>query len=181
MPDPVSVRRERDTRIWRRHCSGMHATDIAVSEGLTAATVRKILKQYRVPVGSEDAENYRIAFIAQLDRLRQMMAELIETPPPPAFSNSGALLVDQRGVPVLDHSARIAATRTIADLISRQARILGVEAPAKVDVSMAVTTTASEAAQQAALAAQAYLEADNVIEGEVVSDSPGGAGGTGGS
>lgn len=164
-------RRQRDKQIWQDWCAGKVQADIAAEHQVTQPRVTQIIKRYRQAVpGSDEAEAYRQAFISQLDRLRLMMTEIIQHDAPPAFSNSGVMLIDERGRPVRDFSGKMNAARTIALLIGQQAKILGVEAPAKIDLSMTVTS-ATEAAKAAAIQAQAFLDSGTVIEGEVVEDS----------
>jgi hypothetical protein len=169
--DLMEERRRRDRRIWQDWCAGKQQDDIAAEHGITQPRVAQIVKRFRtVALGSEEAETYRQAFVSQLDRLRLMMTEIITLDAPPAYSNQGVMLLDERGRPVRDYTGKMNAARTIVAIIAQQAKILGVEAPARIDVSMTVTS-ATEAAKQAALQAQAFLDTGTVVEGEIIEGS----------
>jgi hypothetical protein len=172
--DAIS-RKLRDERVWDLHCSGVSQAAIGRQLGMTKTNVNNVVRRRtKRALGEGDAEAYRAAFVHQLDRLRAMVTEVVDSEAPPAFTMQGVPLVDpSSGRQVRDYSAKLTAARVIALLIGQEAKILGLEAPTKIDVSLAVSQ-ATDAAQAAAAQAKAFLESGSVVVGEVVPDDEAG-------
>jgi len=175
--DGKAGREELGERVWDLWTSGRRQSEIARALDIPRGTVSRVIaRRLRPGIEPTEVDAYRQAFVAQLDRLRAMVTEIVELPPPPAFTHHGVLLIDEHGRPVRDYTAKLAGARVVTQIIGQQAKILGVEAPARLDVAMSVSS-ATDAAEQAAQAAQAFLDQGNVVQGEVV--DPGGDAGAG--
>lgn len=155
---------ERDGAIFRAYCSGRSQRDVAAQFNVSQGVVSTVVKKAVAKIGEADLAEYRVTLMAQLNRVRSLVDEVAEAPAPPAFTGAGAMLLDENCEVVRDYSARLNAAKTVAALIDRQVKILGLEAPDRVDVTV-TTTAAAQAAQDAAAAAEAYLNGDTDAPG----------------
>lgn len=87
--------------------------------------------------------------------LQKTAVDIMEMPLPPAYSN-GRPMLDDDGTMVRDVSARLAALDRVAKQQERLAKVLGLDAAVKAEV----TIDASRATAEAAADALAYVMGD---------------------
>lgn len=135
MPREVEV--ERNAEIWRRFCAGERQAAIAKSYGISQQTVSEICQRKRIALGPIDRDKKRQELASQLDYLRAQMAELVEREPAPMYRGAEPVRDDDGNV-VEDHSGRIAATDALLRVQARAAKLLGLDAPDKVETAATV-------------------------------------------
>lgn len=145
----------RNGDIWKAYISGSTQEAIAEKHGITRERVSQILSQVRASIPEVDKEQLFQRELDFLDDLRQMMREQVSAPLPPAFNQRGMILTDEHGHVVRDESGRMAAVDRAIKLHERIAKMTGLEAPVKADLT--VTEAAKEAAAKLAVEAAIRL------------------------
>lgn len=102
----------------------------------------------------DDLAEARKDHLDALRTLSRTAAELMDMEAPPAYSN-GRPVLDEEGRMVRDYGTRLAALDRLLKINERAAKLLGLDAAVKADVS--VTEGASQRAAEAAAAAVARL------------------------
>lgn len=125
----------RDVEIWRAYCGGATQEAIARRLNVNQATVSRAIDRVRKSIPDEDKAELVQREIAFLNAMRDEMMADFAAPPPPAFDQKGNALEDpETGEYVRDPSARYAAYDRALRSHERLCRLLGLDAPAKVDV-----------------------------------------------
>ncbi|HEX7060683.1 MAG TPA: hypothetical protein VF200_01875 [Woeseiaceae bacterium] len=130
----------RDREIWAKRCAGMSTADLAREYRLSVRRVEEICSKHRGAMTMQSRDDIRAEYQAQLDRARQLLQELIEAPLPPAFQGGEALRVpgpdeDSPGELVRDAGTRLQAIKRLVEVQARAARLLGLDAPEKIEQS----------------------------------------------
>jgi hypothetical protein len=135
----------RRAEAYRLHCQGWTQEKIAQHQGIDQTTVSTDLAKHRSTIPPEDLAKVRQDHIRQLAMLRESMYELSQMDGAPVTSGKEGLVVydPTTGAVVRDYSLRIAAVKETRFLIEREAKQLGVDASAKVELSGEVATTGS--------------------------------------
>ena len=144
----------RDGSIYRAFILGSTQEALAEQHGITQQRVSEIIKAVTASIPEEDIAERRKRLLDNLDVLGTVAAEIMESPLNPAYSN-GRIMLDQEGRPILDAGPRLAALDRVIKIGERQAKILGLEAAQRVDVT--VSEQAKRAAESAAADAMAFL------------------------
>jgi hypothetical protein len=147
----------RNGRIWEDYCAGWTQEALAEREGIHQTRVSQIIAAVRASIPPTDLDEARQRHVAFLEEMQRTAADIARQPPAPAYSN-GRMMVDEQGRPILDYGGKLAAMKTATGITERAAKLLGLDAPSKVDVGV------SEAAAQAA--AQAAADALSRLHGE---------------
>lgn len=127
----------RNGAIWRAHTSGQTQEAIAAEYGITQGRVSQILSAVRASLPVEDRADLVRREVDLLDRLRREVLELWDAPPKPAYSN-GRMMVDEDGLPIPDHSARLAAVDRAVRLHERLSKLVGLDAAQKTEATVKV-------------------------------------------
>lgn len=131
---------DEDARMWTMWArDGKSYAEIGAEfGGLTAATVAGRLQTYRrnnLAVVDREAVLYRE--LEMLDRFRRELIEIMEEPAPPLYSN-GRAVKGPDGEAVADLSIKIQAIDRLLKVSERQAKMLGLDSPDKLQVEAAV-------------------------------------------
>ena len=139
MPQSNEQRRldGRNGDIWRGHCSGKTNEALAAEYGISNQRVSQILAKIRQDMPAEDRADLVRREVDLLDRLRREVLELWDAPPKPAYSN-GRMMVDEDGLPIPDHSARLAAVDRAVRLHERLSKLVGLDAAQKTEATVKV-------------------------------------------
>lgn len=159
---PTSRRVEHDDltgrtgEIWRAYLSGQTQEQIAKQHGIGQQRVSQIIAAVRASMPELDRQHLVQREAEFLDRLRTEVLDLWDRPPIPAYSNGKMILMPDGETVAEDHSGRLAALDRAVRLHERLTKMLGLDAPAKADVSL--VGAEREATSEAAAAALAYLQ-----------------------
>lgn len=130
---------ERDKRIWAAVVRGETQQSIADREGMTQSRVSQIVIKLRGTMSRGTRADLRQELAEQLHRLRQVAAELVEQPAPPAFFQGEPLIDPSTRSVVEDHSGRLAAMAALIKVQERLSKLLGLdEQVEKIDMSTKV-------------------------------------------
>jgi hypothetical protein len=144
----VSARLDgRNGAIWQAYCAGATQEALAEEYGISQPRVSEIIGQVRAELPAADLDEARARHVDFLDGIRRQAAEIAALPPAPAYSN-GRPIVDENGRQVLDYAGKLKAMETAVRIGERAAKLLGLDAPAKVEHGL--TAEASQAAATAA-------------------------------
>ncbi len=144
----------RNGEIWRRYCLGATQTALAEEYGISNQRVSQIIAEVRATLPEVDLAERRARHLESLDYMRNELATLATAGPIPAYSN-GRPILDENGRMVMDHSGRLAAMREFRAFADREAKLLGLDQPVQVDVT--VNEQAKAASRAAAADAMARL------------------------
>lgn len=147
----------RTGRIWRAYVAGATQEAIAAEHGIGQQRVSQILAEIRDTIPDTERKHLVQRETEFLEQLRSEALDLWHRPPIPAYSN-GKLILMEDGTAAEDHSGRLAALDRAVKLHERLAKLLGLDAPAKADVSL--VGQERDATSEAAAAALAYLQDD---------------------
>lgn len=158
MERPKNARLEgRNGRIWRDYCRGANMATLAERYSLSIARISQICSEVRDSLG-EEVRNETIQQEAEMLRtLRdEILAEVYDAKPiPVTVGKDGDILKDpETGEVVRDHGGRLAGVAAADRITQRLHRLLGIDAPAKLDLNL---TGEEERAKQAGAEAVAYL------------------------
>lgn len=142
--DPAE-RRKRDAEIWRLYAAGWTLVRLGEKFGLAISRISEIITRERGKYSIIDKALKREELNAQLDDLRASAQELVDAEPAPMFRGTEPVVDrDEHGEIVKryeDHSGRLAAMRALVDIQARQAKMLGVDAPDKLETTGTVRYT----------------------------------------
>ncbi len=149
----------RNGRIWRRYCQGHTQEAIAAEFNLDQSRISQIISEVRQSIPEFDRSKLVQREVDFLDQARQTFMELADQPLPPAFDTKGNALRDPATKQLVrDASGRVAALKAAMETGDRLAKLLGLNAPAKTELTL--PHEAQEAAAALAAAALARLEAE---------------------
>lgn len=148
----------RDGRIWRAYLLGTTQEAIASQENISQARVSQIIRETRASIPEVDLGEARRDHLDTMRTLAEVAAKIMEAPLPPAYSN-GRPIVDSDGTVVRDAGPRMAALDRLVKIQERMAKVLGLDAPVKADVTVTEAAT-HKAAEAAAEAMSRLYEAD---------------------
>lgn len=139
MTEPASRSRtaQRDFDIWQRYTNGETQVDIAAHYGLGQSTVSEIIKRMRDDVPIEERRARQRRQLQELDHMRGAALALADSAPIPAYSNGRPILMAD-GSQAEDHTGRVRAMDLVVKLQEREAKALGLDSPAKLDVGGAI-------------------------------------------
>jgi transcriptional regulator with XRE-family HTH domain len=144
----------RNGEIWKWYVRGLTQEALAEKYEISQARVSQIIAQVRESIPPEDKDKVRQEHLELARTMRAELARLVDMDPIPAYSNGRPIMIaddDGNEKPAEDHSGRLAAMDRLTKWIERESKLLGVDAPTKVEASVALSE--QDAAQ--ALAAEA--------------------------
>jgi hypothetical protein len=147
----------RNGSIYQAYILGTTQEELAARHGIHQTRVAQIIAEVRASIPEEDLAAARSDHLDVLRRLTAVAAEIMEAPLPPAYSN-GRPIVDENGEYVRDAGPRLAALDRIVKATERMAKVLGLDAPVKADVT--VSDQADRVAEAAAAEALARMATD---------------------
>jgi hypothetical protein len=145
----------RNGEIWRAYCSGATQEALADEYGISQPRVSEIIAQVRASIPPTDIDAARAEHVEFLQEMRRQAALISAAPARPKYANNGMMMRDEDGNPILDNAEKLNAMKTAVAIGERAAKLLGLDAAAKVDVG--VSEAAASAAAQAAADAIARL------------------------
>lgn len=147
----------RNGAIWADYCAGYTQDALADMYGISQQRVSQIIAQVRATIPPTDLDEARQRVLGVLDELQALAVQTARAEPAPAYSN-GRMMTDEDGRPILDHAARLQAIRVATSVTERAAKLLGLDAPAKVEHGM--TDQAKDEAAKAAADALSRLHGE---------------------
>lgn len=145
----------RNGRIWRDYCRGSTQAELAEKYGLSQQRVSQIVNEVKDSIPLEERTDLIRQETDLLRALRKEVLELWDAEPAPLIHGPRAEIVrDENEEVVKDHTGRLAALARAESLTARLHRVYGLDAPAKLDLSLAGE---EEAAKRAAGEALAHL------------------------
>jgi uncharacterized protein (DUF2336 family) len=145
----------RDGDIWRGYLLGKTQVTLAEEFGISHQRVSQIVAAARADCADPELSTARREHLEVMRMLQATAVEIMDTPVPPAYSN-GRPVLDEDGTMVRDYSTRLAALDRVAKTQERLAKVLGLDAPIKAEV----TVDASRATAEAAADALSYVMGD---------------------
>lgn len=144
----------RNGEIWKKYCRGMTQEALAIEYKLTRPRISQIIKEVRNDIPIEERENL---IKQEMDLLRDLRAEVLqlwdEKAAPMFVGKDGTPAKDpETGKLVRDHSGRLAALARADSITARLHRLAGLDAPQKLDLSLAGEEEAAKRAAGEALA-----------------------------
>lgn len=138
--EPVSRARtaDRDFEIWRRYAVGETQDELATAFKLSQPTISAIVRRMRDDVPIEERRARQRRQLEDLDRIRGELLALVEAAPIPAYSAGRAVKLPD-GTTAEDHTARVQAIDRLIKVQEREAKALGLDQPAKVDLGGRLT------------------------------------------
>jgi hypothetical protein len=150
---------ERNGEVWAAYVSGETPHSIAERYDLSVASVIQICKKIREHIPTPDKDDLRLNNLELLHQLQAQIATIAMMDAPPAFTVTGKVLWDaENNCAVRDYRAKFQAVELVLKTSERIAKILGLDAPDRLTVTvdeMAREATISEA--EAAIAARPRL------------------------
>lgn len=147
----------RNGRIWQLTVNGWTQDRIAEELGINQATVSRAIAAVRASIPEVVKTEAFVRELEFLDKLRAVAVEIMELPAAPVtVGKDGDVLYDpETGTLVRDYGGKLAAMDRAVKIGERYAKLLGLEAPTKVD--MTVQEQVQREAQAAAADALAML------------------------
>lgn len=152
----------RDGVIWKAYVSGATQEAIANEHGISRERVSQILTRIRESIPEDERAHLVRREADFLDQMRRVVLDLVDASPIPAYSNGKPILMEDGVTVAEDHSGRLAAWDRAVKAHERLSKLLGLDAPAKADVSL--VGLEREATDAAAKAAAAFLAGDDAEE-----------------
>lgn len=160
----------RNGQIWRDWVCGKTQEAIGAEYGISQSRVAQVIAQVRATIPPADRALMVTREVDFLDHARTVFVKLAQAPLPPAFDTKGGVLVDPSTKEIVrDATGRVSALKAALETQTRLAKLLGLDAPVKAEISL--DTLAQDAANQLAADAVAYLNGDTeplALEGAVV-------------
>jgi len=131
---------ERDAEIWHDYVGGMRLVALAKKYELSPARISNIVGVQRQRVPKREKVELREELVEQLNWLRSQAQLIAELPPAPAYRGDKPIFeLDEWGEPdptrpVMDHTGRLSAMRSIIDAHGRLAKMLGLDEPESVRI-----------------------------------------------
>lgn len=120
---------ERNKEIWLRHCNGESQASLCEEYGLSRPTLANIVRRERMRAKIENKEELVVDLVAELERNREVLAEIRDEDSPPEFDIRGTVLRDDDGTVVRSRANKMAATKEMANQIAHMSKLLGLNAP----------------------------------------------------
>ena len=137
----------RNGAIWKAYVSGATQEAIAAEHGISQAQVSRVLSEVRESIPPTERATAVLRELDFVDQMRRAALDVFDLPPKPAYSN-GRMMVDENGLPIPDHSARLAAFDRAMKAHERLSKLLGLDAAAKSEVSVTVDPDDIEVVQR---------------------------------
>jgi hypothetical protein len=126
---------ERDAAAAQLRRDGLGYRDIAARQGISTAAafyrVERALRATRREPGEQILQLER----ERLDRLEAEAVDVLQAEH--LVVSAGRIITDGDGVPLVDHAPRLAAVRTLLAIAERRARLLGLDAPTRTELTVA--------------------------------------------
>lgn len=154
MPQNDGPRLEgRNGEIWKWYCRGMTQVALAEKYGLSNQRISQIIAEVRESIPPEDKDQVRREHLELAREMRAELAKLVDKGPIPAYSNGRPITLDD-GTTAEDHSGRLAAMDRLTRWLERESKLLGIDAPTRVDATVALTEQEAATALAAEAAAR---------------------------
>jgi hypothetical protein len=154
LPNPALA--GRNGRIWRDWCRGASQDALAERYGVSQPRISQIVNEIREGITEDERADLVKQETDLLRMLRdEVLADVYDADPAPLIAGKdGAIVRDENGNVVKDHSGRLAGLAAAEKLTARLHRVLGLDAPQKVDIGL---NGEADAAKKAAGEALSYL------------------------
>lgn len=135
LPNPALA--GRNGRIWKEFCRGASQAELAQKYNLSPQRISQIINETRDSIPFEERDALVKQEMDLLRDLRKEVLELWDADAAPLIHGPRAEIVrDENDNVVRDHSGRLAALARAESLTARLHRVLGLDAPAKLDLNL---------------------------------------------
>lgn len=142
----------RNGAIWRAYCRGATQEALAEKFEISQQRVSQIIREVRDSIDPEERADLVKQETDFLRAAREEVMALWDAEAAPMVAGPRAEIVrDENDNVVRDHSGRLAALARAESLTARLHRVLGLDAPAKVDLNLAGEEEATRRAAAEAL------------------------------
>jgi len=134
----AAERAERDSDMWQMRINGVTQSEIAKRLGITQQAVSKALRRAFSRREATSVAEYRAVELDKLDRLERAALVVMARRHYVVSGGEIVMIHDEdagRDVPLLDDGPTLAAIKVLTGLSRRYAALLGLDAPAKVEVN----------------------------------------------
>ena len=129
---------ERNQRAAQMRLRGIDCQTIAETLGIALATVYVAVDSAMKEVPFADADSLRKIELAHLDKAQSKALEILEKRH--VAISTGGKVVYNDGEPVLDDSVALKAVDSLVKVQGRRAKLLGLDAPTRVQAMIAIIT-----------------------------------------
>jgi hypothetical protein len=166
----LAERREAEWELYA--CRGWTMPQIARHYGLETSTISDDLRIYREALPPQTREQMIDRHHAKLAEINQRLDEIAQLPAPPVTAGAqGNLVFDpETGEIVRDYAARVMALREQRTTLAQEAKLAGLNAADKVEVSGAVTVEGSVDAEIRKLTEQLGIQDPAVLPASYAQD-----------
>lgn len=146
----------RNGSIWREYCRGATMEALGEKYGISKQRVKEIVDQVRDSVPTETRGEVVREMVDWLRQTRIEIMELWDKDGAPVTAGKDGFVVrdPETEAVVRDHTGRLNAAKVALAFAEREAKLLGADAPAKLDLN----TGEDEATRKLAQDSAAYLE-----------------------
>jgi hypothetical protein len=146
---------EWDAEVWRRYSRGRRQHDIARELDVAQSSISAAVNRHRATIPPEAREELLQSEMDFHQRVRDEVLEVFYAKPAPVTAGKDGQIVHDpiTGEVVEDHTGRIAALRCAQDISRHIAKLAGLEAPTRLDI----TATEQAATEQAAMEAATFV------------------------
>lgn len=148
----MGAQEARDQEWWNLYARGRSQLDIAKQYGTDQATVSRGIARHRATIPDETRDEILKREVDLFSRLRDEVLELWHdtTGVPVTAGKDGKIVTDpETGRIVRDHTGRLSALRAAREMGERLARLTGIDAAVRVDLSVAENAETEAAAAEA--------------------------------
>ncbi|HEY5742293.1 MAG TPA: hypothetical protein VIS99_07110 [Terrimicrobiaceae bacterium] len=147
IPGQIESKLERAAAVWRRRCEGTTIPDLAREFSLSIGTIHNYLEKFRRTLREECVD---LAAQEREQNLQLLDASIAELMP---YIKDGALLriqetKERKGGPVTitipEYDAKMNAINTLVRVIDLKAKLLGMDAPQKIEQKAPVQSVTPE-------------------------------------
>ncbi|HEU4753929.1 MAG TPA: sigma factor-like helix-turn-helix DNA-binding protein [Armatimonadota bacterium] len=141
----------RNGKIWRLYCRGWTQERIAQEFEISQQRVSQIIRQVRDSLPQQTREEVAAEILDFLREARTIAMDLVEMNGAPVTAGKDGEVVrdPETGEVVRDFSGRLRALETAGKFAEWERRMLGIDAPSRLDVNVGEQAAAERAAAEA--------------------------------
>jgi hypothetical protein len=142
---------ERDEEIWRRYSRGERQSQLARAFGVAQSSISEAIARHRKTIPEETREQLVQSELDLHNRLRAEILEILNAKPGPVVAGKDGRPVHdpETGHVVWDYTGNLTAARTALQISQHIARLGGLEAPTRIDVTATEEAAALAQGEQA--------------------------------
>jgi hypothetical protein len=155
----------RRAQVVQMRLAGASFEEIGQQLGVTDSRAHQLWTDALDRTAKEPADRWRALELQRLDQLQAAATAVLHATH--HVIHSAKVVVDDQSRPYVDHGPVLAAVNTLVRVMERRARVLGLDAPARVDAKVDGTLTTMDAIDAHIAELEAQLGADDPTYYEV--------------